>query len=468
MKSLSLTLALLCLLFFQCDASGPKDTEHSADSVKLVFIAPPNQGSFGKISLLGPSFLAFIGPDLLPVHIEKNEIPDTLTLPTRNGYLEISHQYKAYQFFYFYLKGGDVVTFRYNDLNQPVAGSALSEHQTEQYNFMQTIDGGSLDYGFSPRTLMSGLFQQSQERSVQLYEDYTRYMGNFERRLNDAIERQTLDSIYIGYYTKRYLREKTVFSTCGENLIDRKHSDIRKQEWDDDDAGYISYANSLHFAPDLDAILANTSMPLDTKNIIIYKYLRVHNLPGPTKKSQAVLNECYEKVIANTGDSTVVKRIVSEFEYQVKPPENIKTGDMILIARDGKSVTLESVLTKHKGKVVYIDFWASWCPPCIGNFPAAEVLKKEYLGEEVVFLYLAFKDSKDGWEKAVNEYGLNKTNSESYFIANEDESDLIKKLKIQRIPRYIIVNKEGELTNADAPRPSGKEIRNVLNDLLRP
>jgi len=119
----------------------------------------------------------------------------------------------------------------------------------------------------------------------------------------------------------------------------------------------------------------------------------------------------------------------------------------------------EKVLEQHKGKAIYVDFWASWCGPCRKALPKSRELHNEF--KEVIFLYLSKDSNFEYWIKA-NKY--EKLGTNSYFILNE-KADYIKNLEINFIPRYLIYNQESVLIDKNAHRPESKEIKAALNNL---
>lgn len=131
-------------------------------------------------------------------------------------------------------------------------------------------------------------------------------------------------------------------------------------------------------------------------------------------------------------------------------------------APDVKGVTVlgDSVnLASLKGKVVYMDFWATWCGPCRAEFPKSIKLKKQFAGrDDVVFMYVSVDEDKEKWEKFVaenpdlkglyiNGYGnYHEGFGEAYGIAG--------------IPHYVLINKEGIVVESNAPRPSdGRTVK---------
>ncbi|WP_413513838.1 TlpA family protein disulfide reductase [Myroides odoratus] len=75
--------------------------------------------------------------------------------------------------------------------------------------------------------------------------------------------------------------------------------------------------------------------------------------------------------------------INSSFAQQKNTPTvNTQTTDAIFLDADGNKVSLSSL----QGKVVFVNFWATWCPPCIKEMPSIQTLKDKMKGKDVVFL----------------------------------------------------------------------------------
>jgi thiol-disulfide isomerase/thioredoxin len=116
-----------------------------------------------------------------------------------------------------------------------------------------------------------------------------------------------------------------------------------------------------------------------------------------------------------------------------------------------------------KGKVVYIDFWASWCGPCRQEFPYSKKIHEsltEKQRKDIVFLYISIDENIEKWKEAVNQLGLKE------FGQNGHSFEITNKYQIRSIPRYMIMDKNGKIINSNAPRPSSPETLNTLIKLL--
>ena len=121
-------------------------------------------------------------------------------------------------------------------------------------------------------------------------------------------------------------------------------------------------------------------------------------------------------------------------------------------------------LDDFKGKVTYIDIWATWCLPCRGEIPALKELEKKFHGKDVAFVSISIDQNKDEWKEFVKNEGLKGI---QLFAENAFESQFIQDYGIRQIPTFIIIDKEGKIVNADAPRPSSDEITGLLEGLLK-
>jgi thiol-disulfide isomerase/thioredoxin len=128
---------------------------------------------------------------------------------------------------------------------------------------------------------------------------------------------------------------------------------------------------------------------------------------------------------------------------------------------EGKSMKLSDL----KGKVVYMDFWASWCGPCKGEMPHAKKLKEQLAGKDVVFLYVSIDDKEDAWKKGITAMDIEGIHTRTPGWQGE----IATLYKIQSVPAYFLIDKKGRFALKKTPRPSQladlkKEIDRLLEE----
>ncbi|PVX45600.1 thiol-disulfide isomerase/thioredoxin [Flavobacterium sp. 103] len=136
-----------------------------------------------------------------------------------------------------------------------------------------------------------------------------------------------------------------------------------------------------------------------------------------------------------------------EFEY-----ENYKGG--------------KTKLSDLKGKYVYIDLWATWCGPCRAEIPFLQKTEEKYQGKNIEFVSISIDKAKDNdkWKKFVTD---KKLGGVQLFADNDWESEFVKSYGVNGIPRFILIDPNGNILNPDADRPSSAELQTQLDTLLK-
>ncbi len=126
----------------------------------------------------------------------------------------------------------------------------------------------------------------------------------------------------------------------------------------------------------------------------------------------------------------------------------------------GGTVSLDDL----KGKYVYIDVWATWCGPCKAEIPFLKKVEKAYHGKNIEFVSISVDYAKDhdAWKTMVKEKELEGIQ----LFANENfKSGFVQEYKINGIPRFILIDPNGNIVSADAPRPSSDSLIKLFDSL---
>jgi thiol-disulfide isomerase/thioredoxin len=127
-------------------------------------------------------------------------------------------------------------------------------------------------------------------------------------------------------------------------------------------------------------------------------------------------------------------------------------------------------LDSFKGKYVYIDIWATWCGPCIREIPFLNTLEKEYHNKNIAFVSISTDESRrsgGSWEAAENKWKKfvkAKQLTGTQLWAGQDY-DFQQAYQINAIPRFILIDPQGNIVNANAPRPSEPRLKEIFTSL---
>ncbi|MCB0455685.1 MAG: TlpA family protein disulfide reductase [Aequorivita sp.] len=127
------------------------------------------------------------------------------------------------------------------------------------------------------------------------------------------------------------------------------------------------------------------------------------------------------------------------------------------LSENNVEISFSEILQQYKGKTIFIDIWASWCKDCIVGMPKVQKLREE--NPEVVFLFLSLDKETESWKHGIEKYGVV---GENYFIPVGWKGDFCSSIDLDWIPRYMIVNPEGEISLYKAIETNDENLLKAL------
>ena len=224
---------------------------------------------------------------------------------------------------------------------------------------------------------------------------------------------------------------------------------------------YGRLANDLSENKNIDIALAylqvvDESFPNGgTKDDLMYNYLRYGMKPNKS------LEEVYTLYKGANQDEKNLASVTERFNLL----KNLTPGNTSPNFAYENHKGGETSLADLKGKVVYVDVWATWCGPCKREIPYLKEVESEYHGKNIAFVSISIDEKKDydAWRNMVADKELGGI---QLMADNDWKSKFVTDYGIKGIPRFILIDTEGNIVNSDAPRPSSNDIRGILDGLL--
>ncbi|MEM6841560.1 MAG: TlpA disulfide reductase family protein [Bacteroidota bacterium] len=161
--------------------------------------------------------------------------------------------------------------------------------------------------------------------------------------------------------------------------------------------------------------------------------------------------------------SDYIEPIETEYEKWLTIAPGQPAPEITGTTPEGERLSLSNL----RGKVIYVDIWATWCGPCIEEFPHSRELAEEFSSnDEVVFLYVSVdrEENDKKWKKMVTDNNLMGVNIRE--TPKSEESSIWKTYLIHGVPRYMLIDQHGKIVDAEADRPSSGKVTAKIQNLL--
>ncbi len=482
----------ICSLFIVIGCTQTS-TIPSANKLVLIFKAPPENGYY-QVSKNGPYTnprvdLSYVDDNFIKKEIElsHNGLSDTVIIETSRENIEVVHQYKAVGMMPFLFQNGDTVIFTYNK-NIPIVQVVNRE-----------VKQGDLIYCLELRNKLYVDNFSSFERLKNIIFFFDRDIPNFNIREQIPLQESNLlaqakdelikesalldslvDKKYISRNTYDFYTNHLEFKAIEMNLIPRDSAFTLGSEFSSYPKEWMYYSffrNALeryvysqiyskmprqagvnNFEGDhrmvFDSIFASSQISGIAKEWILFERLEPIIRSSTLEESFSYI-ELYDSISSGFFETNV---LIEKFRLG----EKVST-DMNFMSISGEEVSFKELMNDYRGRLVYIDFWASWCRPCIASFPASKELRTSYSNKDIIFFYLSIDDEYENWKNMAKKFDLGK---HSYWISNKFTSELYKELAVERIPRYLLFDNTGGLVHKFAPGPQKNELKALFDELL--
>lgn len=200
----------------------------------------------------------------------------------------------------------------------------------------------------------------------------------------------------------------------------------------------------------------------ETETYAIARMIRDYHLKGFSYSIQNIdfMNDLikeYEDKFTNPTYIEYMNLIKEDLEsYDFKLSESAL--DTKFVNYIGDTLSLRKIFARSSKRIKVVDFWASWCPPCVQQIKEGKAFKDRLLVENnVEWIYLSVDKDYQQWLNKNKEFEHVLNFSNSFFILNGHKSSLASSLKVNGIPRYVIFNQKNKIVLNTAPSPSDSE-----------
>ena len=160
----------------------------------------------------------------------------------------------------------------------------------------------------------------------------------------------------------------------------------------------------------------------------------------------------------------ITKILLKKNEEVTKSDQEKKQTKIIINNTPGvpKEALMKAIISKYKGKAVLVDFWATWCRPCMDAMKEIRDIKHEMHDKEIVFVYITTVSSPQKlWEEKIKIIA-----GDHYYLTKDEWEYVLDSFGFTGIPTYLFYDKNGALKNKITGYPGTEKMGKMIRELL--
>lgn len=189
--------------------------------------------------------------------------------------------------------------------------------------------------------------------------------------------------------------------------------------------------------------------------IMIYPVVSERMAEDTSTETQSTNNS--DNASADTTDSAL-----EDTDEKASEDTFEKAPDFTVLDKDGNEVTLSGIVSE-KNKPIIINFWATWCPPCVRELPHFEAMYKEY-GDEIEFLMVNLTDGYDETIEKVNTFTSD--NAYTFPVYFDTKAGASVAYSIRSIPLTVLVDANGNIVTSQVGAMDEKTLKGYIDLLI--